>query len=90
MRIEISDDWRVNVIPLNFVLEERVAKGAKPGEKVAVEGFRWDVRGYYSSLRAALTALPDFLAQSPGVETLEAYLARWDTLIATLARRAGK
>jgi len=90
MNIELTEDWRINVIPLNFVLEERVPKGIAPGEKIAREGFNWVVRGYYSGLRAALLALPDFLAQSPGVETLEGYLARWDKVTAQLVRRAGK
>ena len=90
MKIELNEEWRINVIPLNFVLEQRMESGKRPDGSDPKEPYKWEVRGYYSSLRAALTALPDFLAQTPSVETLEGFFARWDKLCVQFARSAGK
>jgi len=30
MKISTNDEWHINVIPLNFVLEERVKSGEGP------------------------------------------------------------
>ena len=90
MIIQLTEDWRIKVIPLNYVLEERVESGIGPGGKLPKEPYKWEVKGYYSGLRSALTALPDFLAQSPKVETAEALFARWDKLCVQFARSAGR
>ena len=79
MIIEISENFRVKTIPLNFVLEERVEADATRKIKPKCS-HKWVIRGYYSGLSAALAAIPDYLAQSPAIKTLGDYTRAWDAL----------
>lgn len=89
MIIPISDDWRVKVEGMNFILEHlQPTKPHKSNNYTA--GVRWVLQGYYPSLKRALQALPDHLALSPGVTTLEGYMEAWDVLVNRLTAKLGK
>ena len=90
MIIQLSPEWRVRTAPLNFILEEHVLKKQKPNSDEPATGHQWLVRGYYSGLRAAIIALPDYLAQSPNAANLTDYFRLWDDLAAHVARGLSK
>lgn len=83
---QLTDDIRIKVVPLNFILE-RLVQGKNPKTKEPTE--TWRVCGYYSSLESAIRALPSELAQCPDVETFEGLCARLDKLAGQLSRRVG-
>lgn len=80
--INISDNWRVNFVPLNFVLEEK--RMTKPSKEHPEPREKWFTYGYYSSLKSALRDLPDALMLSPRVKTYYAAMEEWETLVEAL------
>lgn len=84
---QLTEDYRIRVIPLNFVLEY-LADGINPKTKEPTR--KWKVHGYYSTLQGAIAALPDREAQHPEVKTIGDLTARLDGLAAQLSRRVGK
>ena len=90
MNIEIAEDWRIKVIPLNFELQQRVESGNRPDGTAPTDPYKWQFRGYYSGLKSALTALPDHLTLSCEGEQIEALFTRWEGLCDKVARSAGK
>lgn len=85
---EISKDYRVSVVPLNFVLERR--HHTRPSDDHPEGRDTWKTVGYYSGLESALRAIPDDIAQLPEVQDYAGLRARLDTLAGQLARRVGK
>ena len=86
MIIEISDEWRVRVEPMNFILEqyrEVIAKNKPPR-------MDWKFVGYYASLEQALLRIPHHLMQSGDLENIAGLPTRWESLIAQFSRRVGK
>ena len=81
----MTDDWRVKVIPMNFVLEQH--KKTKPSKKYPDGRMQWVRYGYYSSLENALRAIPSALAQSPTLTTLEEYTAEWRRIAASVQKK---
>ena len=68
MIVTIADDWRVRRHDrMNFVVEERVEVQPKDEDKPM--RLDWKVRGYYSSIESAFSALPDHLSKSEAIET---------------------
>lgn len=85
MIIDLTDQWRVKVEPMNFILQQYAQ--TKPSKKNPEGGMKWKTYGYYSGLESALRALPDALAQCPEIETYQGYLAAWNDLARDLGGR---
>lgn len=86
MIIEVSDEWRIKVEPMNFILEQLVE--VKPKDKPA--HMDWKFCGYFPDPETALKALPGHLMQSRDLETMSGLSARWERVIAQFTRRVGK
>ena len=84
---QLTDDFRIKVVPLNFILEY-MADGVnrKTGEPTR----KWKLHGYYSTLQNAIAALPDRVAQHHEVKTIGDLTARLDSLAVQLSKRVGK
>lgn len=85
---ELAENWRISVVPLNFILEhfEEGGINRKTGEQGKA---KWVRKGYYSSLEKAISAIPSELAQHPEVKTFGDLSARLDTLARQISRRVG-
>lgn len=84
---QLTPEYRVKVIPLNFVLE-RWTESVNPKTKEPTAG--WKVIGYYSGLESAIRAIPDDLAQHPEVKDWEGLRERLESLADKLARSVGR
>ena len=87
MQIEVCKHWRIRRYDSrNMVIEHYAEHGEFKGVKKP--GRHWVIKGYYSGLRASLTALPDHLALSPDVTKLQDLFDLWDTSIKRLEGRS--
>ena len=84
---QLTEDYRIKVVPLNFILEY-MADGVNPKTKAPTR--KWKLHGYYSTLQAAIMAIPDREAQHPTVKTIGDLTARLEHLAAQLSKRVGK
>ena len=86
MIINLNEDWRITTDHLNFRLEkrERIERGDNAGQ------LKWKVCGYYSGLQTLLNSIPDHLALSPSVQTLEDLKASWERLSKDVVSRMRK
>ncbi len=80
---QLSDDYRVRTIPMNFVLEEY--REIKPKDKPAYH--EWTFLGNYSGLRSVLHALPDWVALRDDTKTLEGLLVALEALADDITER---
>lgn len=72
---------RLNRLNIAFqILEERKDKEGKPI-------MQWINHGYYSRLQSALRAIPDHMAMSPAVRSLDDLTRLWVALSRDLAER---
>jgi len=84
---QLTDDFRIRVVPLNFILEYMAdVVNPKTGETKQ----KWKRHGYYSTLQNAIAALPDRVAQHPEVKTIGDLTARIESLAVQLSKRVGK
>ena len=82
---QLTDDYRIKVVPLNFILEY-MADGVNPktGEPTREPAITKIFR------RKRPPNVPDRVAQHPEVKTIGDLKARLDGLAAQLSKRVGK
>jgi hypothetical protein len=85
---QLTDDYRISVVPMNFILERLREGGIDPKTKQPGKP-RWVTVGYYSSLEAAISALPSDIAQHPEIETFAHLSEALRKLAGQLSRRVG-
>jgi hypothetical protein len=85
---QLTDDYRISVVPMNFILE-RLQDGGKNPKTGEFAKPRWVNVGYYSSLEAAISALPSDIAQHPEIETFAHLSEALRKLAGQLSRRVG-
>jgi len=83
MIINITDEYRVKTIPMNFVLEQY--REIKPRNKPV--RYEWVFLGYYSGLASALKALPDHVALAEGLIDVGHLSARLRDIAEDAAKR---
>lgn len=84
---QLSEEYRVKVEPLNFVLQRLTEVTNRETKEARMD---WKTVGYYSGLESAIRAIPDDIALSPEVEDYKGLRALLDALAGQLARRVGK
>ena len=83
MIINITDEYRVKTIPMNFVLEQY--RELKPRDKPSHH--EWVFLGFYSGLASALRALPDHVALTEDLNDVAALSARLRDIAEGAAKR---
>ena len=86
MIIQLSDDFRIRTDPYNWILERYAeVMDFKTGEPTG--RYDWRLQGYYGSAEQAIKAIPDHLARSPEIKTLQALNAAMERQVAMMDHR---
>tara|TARA_R110000868_G_scaffold375892_1_gene640577 strand:+ start:164 stop:442 length:279 start_codon:yes stop_codon:yes gene_type:complete len=64
---QLGDDWRITIIPRNYVLQRREVYKPDPfGRESRAGQDKWQIVGYWSRISLLIDAFPDELALAHG------------------------